>query len=79
MRDSTLLISKLPVDSSTFGVADHHSSCCLSVGTRGKHDKVFISSLVVEPSFLARVYWAIWDSPDAEMRKLARRAHGSHA
>ena len=41
--------------------------------------KLFISSLVVEPSFLARVCEATWDSPDDEMRKLAYRARGSHA
>ena len=36
--DSTLFVQKLPVDSSTLGVADHHSSCCKSVDTRGKQD-----------------------------------------
>ena len=42
LRDSTLFVSKLPVDSSTLGVADHHSSCCSSLGTHvvthGKYD-----------------------------------------
>ena len=28
LRDSTLFVQKLPVDSSTLGVTDHHSSCC---------------------------------------------------
>ena len=28
LRDSTLSIYKLPVDSSTLGVADYHSECC---------------------------------------------------
>ena len=27
-RDSILFVSTLPVDSSTLGVADHHSRCC---------------------------------------------------
>ena len=31
LRDSTLFVSKLPVDSSTLGVADHHSGCLLEV------------------------------------------------
>ena len=30
LRDSSLFVSKLPVDSSTLGVADHHSRCYLS-------------------------------------------------
>ena len=28
MRDSTLFVQKLPVDSSTLGVTDHHSDSC---------------------------------------------------
>ena len=28
LRDSILFVSTLPVDSSTLGVADHHSRCC---------------------------------------------------
>ena len=28
LRDSTLFVQKLPVDSSTLGVTDHHSGCC---------------------------------------------------
>ena len=28
LRHSTLFVQKLPVDSSTLGVTDHHSSCC---------------------------------------------------
>ena len=28
LRDSTLYVLKLPIDSSTHGVADHHSRCC---------------------------------------------------
>ena len=28
LRDSTLFLQKLPVDSSTLGVNDHHSGCC---------------------------------------------------
>ena len=32
-RDSILFVSTLPVDSSTLGVADHHSRYCLDVDT----------------------------------------------
>ena len=28
LRDSSLFVSTLPVDSSTLEVADHHSRCC---------------------------------------------------
>ena len=28
LRDSILYVHKLPVDSSTLGVTDHHSGCC---------------------------------------------------
>ena len=59
-RDSILFVSTLPVDSSTLRVADHHSRYFLGVDTRvvtyAKHDYSFDSSLVVVPSFLARVY-----------------------
>ena len=34
LRDSTLFIQKLPVDSSTLGEADHHSRCCLGSDAR---------------------------------------------
>ena len=37
------------------------------------------ASLVVEPTFLARVSSATFDQPDAEMQKLVRRACGAHA
>ena len=40
---------------------------------------VSAGSLVVEPSFLARVHDATWGRPDAEMRKLGRRARGNHS
>ena len=36
-------------------------------------------SLEVEPTFLARVANATWHDADVEMRKIARRARGSHA
>ena len=36
-------------------------------------------SLEVKPTFLARVHEATWQASDAEMRKLARRARGTHA
>ena len=35
LRDSSLFVSTLPVDSSTLGVADHHSRCCLVADSRG--------------------------------------------
>ena len=35
-------------------------------------------SLEVEPTFLARVANATWHDADVEMRKIARRARGSH-
>ena len=38
-----------------------------------------ISSLEVEPTYLARVHEAMWQDADVEMRKLCRRARGSHA
>ena len=38
-----------------------------------------ISSLEVEPTYLARVYEATWQDADVEMRKLCRRARGSLA
>ena len=33
LRDYTLVVSALPVDSSILGVADHHSRCFKGVGT----------------------------------------------
>ena len=38
-----------------------------------------IGSLEVEPTFLARVHDAKFNHADAEMRKLVRRAKGTHA
>ena len=38
-----------------------------------------ILSLEVEPTYLARVYEAMWQNADVEMRKLCTRARGSHA
>ena len=38
-----------------------------------------ISSLEVEPTYLARVHEAMWQDTDVEMRKLCCRARGSHA
>ena len=38
-----------------------------------------ILSLEVEPTYLARVHEATWQDADVEMRKLCRRARGSHA
>ena len=38
-----------------------------------------VASMVVEPTFLARVSSAAFDQPDAEMQKLVRKASGIHA
>ena len=38
IRDSTLFVQNLPVDSSTLRVSNYHSNCCLFVETREKHD-----------------------------------------
>ena len=38
-----------------------------------------ISSLKVDPTYLARVHEATWQDADVAMRKLCRRARGSHA
>ena len=38
-----------------------------------------IVSMVVEPTFLARVSSGTFDQSDAEMQKLVRRARGAHA
>ena len=38
-----------------------------------------ISSLEVEPMYLACVHEATWQDADVEMRKLCCRARGSHA
>ena len=38
-----------------------------------------VASMVMEPTFLARVSSATFDQPDAEMQKLVRRARGTHA
>ena len=48
-------------------------------GTPIAHVVDQISSLEVEPTYLARVYEATWQDADMEMRKLCRRARGSHA
>ena len=34
LRDSSLFVSTVPVDSSTLGVSDHHSRCCLCNDSR---------------------------------------------
>ena len=38
-----------------------------------------VASMVVEPTFFARVSSSTFDQPDAEMQKLVRRARGTHA
>ena len=62
--DSILFVSTFPADSSTLGVADHYSRYCYNVDFRvftgGTHDLAFVSSLVVETSFLGGVYQATW-------------------
>ena len=83
LRDSCLFVSTLPVDSSTLGMADHHSRYCWDADSRvvsaGDHIKSFVSSLVVEPSFLARLNQAMWDPSDVEMRKVTWRVRGNLA
>ena len=44
-------------------------------GTRVAH----VLSLEVEPTFLARVFEAMWADADMEMQKLVSRAKGIHA
>ena len=59
-------------------MADYHEqaggtlACSSSVAAR-------LNTLAVEPTFLSRVHEATWQAPDTEMRKLVRRACGSHA
>ena len=64
-------------------MADHHSRYCLGddshVVAVGDHVQAFVSLLVVEPFFFARVYQATWDPTDVEMRELTQRASGNHA
>ena len=54
-RDSTLLVSTLPVDSSALGMADHHSRCCLGidahVDTWGNISKPFFHYWLLSPPF----------------------------
>ena len=47
-------------------------------GTPGVHVVDQISSLEVEPTYLARVHEATWQDADVEMKKLCHRARGSH-
>ena len=48
-------------------------------GTPSAHVVDQISSLEVEPTYLARVHEATWQDADVEMSKLCRRARGLHA
>ena len=48
-------------------------------GMPGAHVVDQISSLEVEPTYLARVHEATWQDADVEMKKFRRRARGSHA
>ena len=47
-------------------------------GTPIAHVIKQILSLEVDPMYLARVYEAKWQNVDVEMKKLCRRARGSH-
>ena len=58
--------------------ADHHKQ----IGTTLVHsDSVDarLNMLAIKPLFLAWVHEATWQAPDAEMRKLVRRARVIHA
>ena len=52
-----------------------NGACGMPHGTRVAQ----VLSLEVEPTFLACVTEATWANADVEMRKLVRRAQGSHA
>ena len=62
-------------------MADHHEH----VGAHGAREHALLhacgacGSLEVEPGFLQRVHDTTWKQADAEMRKLTRRARGTHA
>ena len=83
LRDSSLFVSTLPVDSSTLGwlitIQDVVRMLVLVLLLLGIMSYPLFHPWVVEPSFLARVYQATWDPSDVEMRKLTRRARGNHA
>ena len=59
-------------------VADYHKQREATLASRNKV-VARLGTLAVEPTFLARVHEATWKDPDAEMRKLVRRARGTHA
>ena len=59
-------------------MADHHKQREATLAFRS--DVIArLGTLAVEPTFLARVHEATWQTSDAEMRKLVRRARGTHA
>ena len=59
-------------------VADHYKQDRTTL-ERSSSIVAKLNTLDVEPTFLARVHKATWQSPDAEMRKIVRRAPGTHA
>ena len=59
-------------------VADHHKQGKAMLAT-SSNVIARLSTLAIEPTFLTRVHEATWQTPDAEMRKLVRRARGTRA
>ena len=64
---------------SVAGPLAHSHDLGTARGTPGVRVVDQILSLEVEPMYLARVHEATWHDADVEMRKLCRRARGSHA
>ena len=58
-------------------MADHHEQTSATLARSSVAAR--LNTLAVEPTFLTRVHEATWQAPDAEMRKLVRRARGDHA
>ena len=50
----------------------------MGMGARLADVAVHVGSLVVEPTFLARVSKATWEHPNREMAVFGKRARGSH-
>ena len=64
---------------SVAGPLAHSHDLGTARGTPSAHVVDQILSLEVEAMYLARVHEATWQDADVEMRKLCRRARGSHA
>ena len=64
---------------SVAGPLAHSHDLGTARGTPSAHVVDQISLLEVEPTYLAGVHEATWQDADVEMRKLCRRARGSHA